>query len=200
MRWIINTQCIKEATPAPFQGYTSQNIGQPLRLYQLNIEGASRAKSDYISYSAADLNIDIILLQETHVNDTPSASRLHINGFKLIAAVYHAKHGVATYVRNELTNYTVLQESCSEKISVMTIRVGDMTISNVYKPPRVQWTLPFLPTYAHPGVHIGDFNSHHPYWGHSNSDEAGEQLMIWSSSSDRYLHFDAKQPGTFLSA
>ena len=89
------------------------------------------------SCNAADLNIDIILLQETHINDPSSASRLHINEFKLIAAVYHAKQSVVTYMRNELINYTVLQESCSEKISVMTIRVGDMTISNAYKPPRV---------------------------------------------------------------
>ena len=107
---------------------------------------------------------------------------------------------VLQHVRNELTNYTVLQESCSEKISVMTIRVGDMTISNVYKTPWVQWALPVLPTYAHPEAHIGDFNSHHPNWGHSNSDEAREQLMNWSSSSDCYLYSNAKQPGTFLSA
>ena len=75
-----------------------------------------------------------------------------------------------------------------------------MTISNVYNPPRVQWALPVLPTYTHPEAHIGDFNIHHPNWGYSNSDEVGEQLMNWSSSSDRYLYFDAKQPGTFLSA
>ena len=189
----------KRSNPSPFQGYTSHNIGQPLHLYQLNVKGARRAESDYISHSAADLNINIILLQEAHVNDPSSASRLHINGFKLIAAVYHTNHSIATYVRNELTKYTVLQESCSEKISVMTIRVGDMTISNVYKPPQVQWALPVLPTYAHPAVYIGDFNSHHPYWGYSNSDEVGEQLMNWSSSSDHYLYFDAKQSGTFLS-
>ena len=98
----------QRSNPSPFQGYTSHNIGQPLRLYQSNAEGVSRGKSDYISHSAADLSINIILLQETHVNDPSSASKLHINRFKLIADIYHAKHGVATYVRNELTNYTVL--------------------------------------------------------------------------------------------
>ena len=71
-----------------------------------------------------------------------------------------------------------------------------MTISNVYKPPRVQWVLPALPTYTHQEVYIGDFNRHHPNWRYSNSVEAGEQLMNWYSSSDGYLYFDAKQPGT----
>ena len=190
----------QRSNPSPFQAYISHNIGQHLCLYQLNIEGASRVKIYYISHSAADLNVDIILLQETHINDPSSASRLHINEFWLIAAVYHAKYGVATYVRNKLTNYTVLRKSCSEKISVTTIRVGDKTISNVYKPPQVQWALPALQIYVHPEVHIGDYNSQHPNWRYSNSDEAGEQLLNWSSSSDHYLYFDAKQPRTFLSA
>ena len=75
-----------------------------------------------------------------------------------------------------------------------------MTISNVYKPPWVQWALPALPIYAHPEVRIGDFNSHHSNWGYGNSDEAGEQLMNWFLSSDHYLYFDTKQPGNFLSA
>ena len=81
----------QRSNPSPFLGYTPHSIGQPQCLYQLNIEGASRAKSDYISHSAADLNIDVILLQKTHVDDPSSASRLHINGFMLIAAVYHSK-------------------------------------------------------------------------------------------------------------
>ena len=182
----------QRSNPSPFQGYTSHNIGQPLRLYQLNIEGANRAKNDYISHSAADLSIDIILLQEAHINDSSSASRLHINRFKFIAAIYHASMALQ-HVRNELTNYAILQESCSEKISVTTIRVGEMTISNVYKSLWVQWAFPALPTYAHPEVHIGDFNRYHPNWGDSNSDEAGEQLVNWSLSSDHYLYFNVKQ-------
>ncbi|XP_078251102.1 calcium/calmodulin-dependent protein kinase kinase 1-like [Rhinoraja longicauda] len=53
----------------PAQGQDCHSIGKSLRIYQLKVEGMSRAKNGYISRSAKDLDADVLLLQETHIAD-----------------------------------------------------------------------------------------------------------------------------------
>ena len=190
----------KTSRNGPYQGQPSRIIGTSLRIYQINAEGMSRAKSDYLARSTKDLDIDIILLQETHIRDETCESKLRVNGFKLIAAVHHAKYGVATYLRHDLTDFCVLEESSNNDIFTATVKVGDITITNIYKPPKTNWPSPALQTHTHPEVHAGDFNSHHSSWGYAKDDENGEQLDMWASACDRYLLHDAKQPGTFHSS
>ena len=56
---------------------------------------------------------------------------------------------------------------CQKKVFIATVKVGDATFTNVYKPPHVEWPLTALPITTHPEVQAGDFNSHHTSWGYS---------------------------------
>ena len=57
---------------------------------QLNVEGLSAAKRRIIKSLAEIHHIDVICLQETHVNDNKS-DRLTISGFDIISYTLHAK-------------------------------------------------------------------------------------------------------------
>uniref|UniRef100_H3A334 Endonuclease/exonuclease/phosphatase domain-containing protein n=1 Tax=Latimeria chalumnae TaxID=7897 RepID=H3A334_LATCH len=126
--------------------------------------------------------------------------RMKIHGFHMIACRYHAKYGIATYVRDDLaTEAEEIMQADNFQFTI-TVRVGKLTIMNVYKPPLETWPTIALPTASHPSIYIGDFNSHHHMWGYQKADRAGEQLEDWALASNVHLVFDAKQPGTFFSA
>jgi len=171
-------------------------VGPALRILQLNVEGLSAAKRSVISSIAVQEKIDIICLQETHV-DGDIASRFTITGFDLVSYKLHAKHGRATYVRGNITEaaHVVSTPFCD------VIRVGGYHVANVYKPPSERWdSANVLPVLPHPSVFIGDFNSHHPDWGYQTADSDGDQLQNWSTLNDLQLIHDTKQRGTFHSA
>ncbi|KAI5755895.1 uncharacterized protein LOC108253156 [Diaphorina citri] len=178
----------------------SRTIGPSLRICQINIEGLSASKSDYL---LLDHNIDILLIQETHTSDSEQInSRGKISGFDLVSSLNHPKYGIATYVKNEhFSNTAVIDSSISpDNLFSITIKLNDISISNVYKPPSANWPLNVHPTHPHPSVYLGDFNSHHTQWGYSVDDTNGEQLIDWAESHHLHLVHDAKQIGTFHSA
>ena len=117
---------------------STNGIGRTLRIYQLNAEGTSRAKYNYPPRSAKDLEVDILLLQEMHISDDSSVS-------KLVAAVHHAKSGIATYLRHNLTDFSILNKLSTSDVFMTTVKVGTTIITNVYKPPRTKWPPPVLP-------------------------------------------------------
>ena len=80
-----------------------QAVGPALHIMQLNVEGLSAAKRHIIESLAEIHHIDVICLQETHVNDDKS-DRLTISGFDIISYTLHAKHGRATYVRSDVSD------------------------------------------------------------------------------------------------
>uniref|UniRef100_H3ALS0 Endonuclease/exonuclease/phosphatase domain-containing protein n=1 Tax=Latimeria chalumnae TaxID=7897 RepID=H3ALS0_LATCH len=111
-----------------------------------------------------------------------------------------AKYGIATYVRDDLATEAEEITQADNSQFTITVRVGKLTVMNVYKPPLETWPTIALPTANHPAIYIGDFNSHHYMWGYQKADRAGEQLEDWALASNVHLVFDAKQPGTFFSA
>ena len=66
--------------------------GPALRIMQLNVEGLSAAKCEVISSTAERQKIDVICLEETHV-DVNKTNRFSITGFDLLAYSVHAKYG-----------------------------------------------------------------------------------------------------------
>lgn len=82
----------------------------------------------------------------------------------------------------------------------MTIKIGAVTVVNIYKPPATGWTPEVIKTHPHPSVYIGDFNSHHEMWKYSTNDNNGEALARWAEEQNTYLIFDTKDRGTFVSA
>uniref|UniRef100_H2ZV08 Endonuclease/exonuclease/phosphatase domain-containing protein n=1 Tax=Latimeria chalumnae TaxID=7897 RepID=H2ZV08_LATCH len=156
----------------------------------LSVEGLSHAKCDYLSR----------VLKETHAQDCEWAAEYKILGYELITTMNDAKHSLAMYIRHGLKDVSVLEESKAMGISIVVIRIRQLTITNVYRPPNLEWPKPALPSFPHPAVYLGDFNSNHSQWGYSKNDAAVEQLTDLASFTDVHLLFDPKQPSTFCSA
>jgi len=79
------------------------------------------------------------------------------------------------------------------------IRIGNLTIFNIYKPPPSKWAAAVLPVSEHHVIYIGDFNSQNTEWGYSTNNEEGERLSDWAAINHLKLIYDAKQGGTFKS-
>jgi len=153
-----------------------QAVGPALRIMQLNVEGLSAAKRHIIESLAEIHHIDVIYLQETHVNDDKS-DRLTISVFDIISYTLHAKHGCATYVRSDVSDAARVSSSpCCD-----VIRVSRYHIANIDKPPTGLWNNTNLqPVLPHPAVLVGDFNSNHPDWGYQEADLNVESLQEWA--------------------
>lgn len=179
----------------------TKNLGKIIRICQLNAEGLSRAKSEYISKFLLEENIDMALIQETHIeNDNQQHYRGKIHGYDLLGATYHRSYGVATYVRSNIENTQLVQSTTDDDIHQVTTKIADITVVNIYKPPQIQWPQRMLHLHPHPAIYAGDFNSHHTTWKYRTTDENGEQLLNWADSHNLSLIFSAKDKGTFRSA
>ena len=75
-------------TPSDNADLGFQAVGPALRIIQLNVEGLSAAERHIIQSLAEIHHIDVICLQETHVNDDKS-DRLTISGFDIISYTVH---------------------------------------------------------------------------------------------------------------
>jgi len=90
-----------------------------LHILQLNVEGLSAAKRSIIRDMAKRDNVDVICLQETHV-DADCAGRFSISGFDLISYTLHAKHDLVLYTRNDLID--VSPQLSTSRYDVVKIR------------------------------------------------------------------------------
>jgi exonuclease III len=137
-----------------------------LRICNLNIEGISASKSEYLARLMRDNEINIIALQETHsTSDTNLMNRGDIPGYKLIGVIHSNGHGMATYARVSLNN---CYSDCSNNIHVLAVEVSGISIVNVYKPSNANWLNNTLEKLSHPAIYLGDFNSHNQAWGYDN--------------------------------
>lgn len=178
-----------------------RTIGPAVRICQLNIESISNSKTDYLSRLMTDENIDVVLLQETRTQTHESlVCKGTIHGYKLLAAIHHRSYGVATYVKNNISNAEVLECRSSNNIFIIAAKINGINIINIYKPPLIQWFTNAIPKYDHPAIYAGDFNSHHSLWRYQTDDDNGLWLVDWAEASNLHLIYDAKDRGTFHSA
>lgn len=82
----------------------------------------------------------------------------------------------------------------------ISISLSNFVITNLCKPPAVNWPPSVHPIYQHPAIYLGDFISHHTQWGCVEDDTNGETLTDWAESNHLTLIHDSKQIGTFHSA
>lgn len=93
-------------------------LGESLRICQINIEGASAEKSEYLSKLAYDERTEVLTVQETHIGDEREFNtRGLINGFRVAAYVLSLVYGAATYVRSDIGDVTVVHVSNIDNIS-----------------------------------------------------------------------------------
>lgn len=162
------------------------------RVLSLNAEGMSTTKSEIL----ANLDSDIICLQETHRDPMPP----RIPGMHLI--IHHPSpiHGSAIYARDKsaIKSSADFSEGGIEILQVGTVH---FKITCVYKPPATPFRWPqTLHLNDETNLVVGDFNSHSTTWGYSNTNRDGEAVEEWAASNDLSIVYDAKHPATFQSA
>jgi exonuclease III len=107
-------------------------VGLQIRILQLNIEGISRSKCDYLSRLLVENNITVLVLQETHAENASNlSSKGHIKGFTLASAIYNKQYGSATYIRNSISNWEHILTSDVNNNSLIKIKIEENNIINV---------------------------------------------------------------------
>ncbi|XP_049776141.1 uncharacterized protein LOC126163747 [Schistocerca cancellata] len=167
-----------------------------LNVCQFNIEGYTRTKGEILEKILTRERVSVVLLQETHLTDE-TINRLKIPGFIAVSYTGHDKHGIATLVKNELLRNLDTKVVPAEH--AIGIKLGEMTLYNVYKPPSQKWPTGILPKANHPAVYAGGFNSQHTRWGYPRSTAEGTGLSDWADNRDLHLLFDPKDTATFKS-
>lgn len=119
--------------------------------------------------------------------------------YTAIGATYHHAYGVATYVRNNIDHAHLISCSSDDNVHNVTVKIENIIIVNVYKPPVVPWPNRVLPVIPHPTIYLADFDSQHEQWRYSDNNENGLKLADWAEENKLYLIFDAKEKGTFKS-
>lgn len=93
----------------------------------------------------------------------------------MVIAHHHDKFGLATYVKNDLLPLVQILPSTSS--FYIAIKINDITINNVYKPPSAEFDDALFPSFEKSSVVIDDFNSHNTLWGYDDNDRDGIKLF-----------------------
>ena len=148
---------------------SAQNIhqGSSLKIFHLNIEGISQAKSDYLCRILHEEDIDVVHIQETHAHSySDLQKRGLIPGYTLVDSIYSNIYGLATYVKESLAPCSTVYKSAPNDLEVLVVAIDGILTANVYKPPLMQWPSVPFPVFLQPIVYCGDVNSHNEAWGY----------------------------------
>ena len=138
----------------------------------------------------------VILLQETHCT---TAAKLAITNFTLAGSILSRKHGLATFVHNNLSWDLADRSPDNSEIEWLRVDVGDVKIVNVYKPPPSHLTPASIPVFNPPCIYAGDFNCRHEGWGYDTTSPDGDILADWAANNSFTLLYDPKGPDSFHS-
>ena len=168
-----------------------------MTLISANIEGLSPPKRDLIAKLCSEHNCQVLCLQETHKGSYNN--RPNITGMKMAIEKPHEKYGSTIYVKPDLV-ITSTSMTENNDIEILTVNIGSMTMTSVYKPPptrQFQFDNPDSLNYNDTNVVIGDFNSHNTTWGYNNTGENGDLVEEWSDAHHLSLIHDPKLPCSF---
>ena len=130
----------------PLSGHTVKKFRRPAIL-QLNIEGLTASKINFLHHLAVQYEAIVILLQEIHC---PCADKLTIPGFALAGSSLSRKHDLATCVHDWLKWTLVDQCPALSETEWLCEDVNDYRIVNVYKSPPTRLQESDLPVFPHP--------------------------------------------------
>ena len=136
----------------------------------------------------------VILLQETHCID---AEKLVLPNYQLAGSSLSRKHGLATFVHEQL-RYTLLDQSPpTSQIEWLCVEVDGYKIVNVYKSPPTRLRSLDLPVFPHTCLYVGDFNCRHADWDYDDNSPDGECLAGWASINCVALLYNATDASSF---
>lgn len=87
-------------------------------------------------------------------------------------------------------------------MEVLTVDLGTILISSIYKPPNTQFNQTKIfnqDVQQKIRVVIGDFNNHSSSWGYGNMNDGGEKVEEWAEGKNLTLIHDPKLPASFNS-
>ena len=162
-----------------------------------NIPGNSvYIKINVLHYLAMQSEALVILLQETHCTD---AEKLVLPNYQLAGSSLSRKHGLATFVHEQL-RYTLLDQSTlTSEIEWLCVDVDVYKIVNAYKSPPTRLRTLDLPVFPHPCLYAGNFNCRHADGGYDDNSPDGEWLAGWASINCLALLYNAKKTASFYS-
>lgn len=175
----------------------SEKSGGGFNIIQLNVEGLSSSKLNIIEQLAINNKASIILLQETHWS---TSTKLALPNYVLAGFITSRTHGLATFVRQNLSWSHEGQSPSSSDIEWICTNVHGNHIVNVYKPPPSHLSTTSLPVFPPPCIYAGDFNCQHTTWGYRSNSTDGELLANWASNSGLTLLYHPKDEDSFHSA
>ena len=124
---------------------------------------------------------------------------LVINNCELAGHTISKRHGLASFVRSNLSWKLSDLSGEDSDIEWQCINVEGYNIVNIYKPPTLQLILTSLPVFNTPCIYAGDFNCQHTDWGYNNISPDGECLSVWAANNDLTFLQDPKGNFTFYS-
>ena len=162
-----------------------------------NVEGLLAAKEDLIAKMCFKHKCSVFCLQETHRG--PQSHRPKMNGMICIVELPHDQYRSAIFVK-EGTTVKSIHTDDQNNIETLSVDLGSIVITSVYKPPATPFKLPALLQPHKNRIVFGDFNSHNIQWGYNSTNEDGDAVEQWPDSNQLSLVHDAKHPPFFNSA
>jgi len=86
-------------------------------------------------------------------------------------------------------------------IETISIELDRCTVTSIYKPPNQIFSFKKPKNFSSEATNIvvGDFNSKSINWGYTDTDESGESVERWASSTNLMLLHDSKLPSSVQS-
>ena len=162
-------------------GQQSKNSAVKLiNVLQWNSEGIYK-KKDALKHVFYREDIDVVCLQETHLN---SNMRFNIRGYQVFRRdrVSAHKGGIVILVKNNIPAEELpINNSEESEINAVKLILQDrqLVIFNVYAPPDKSLYIQELEIPTTDCMVVGDFNSHSPSWGYTDLDAKGEEIEDW---------------------
>ena len=122
-----------------------------------------------------------------------------MNGMTCTVKIPHDQYRSAIFVK-EGTTVESIHTDDQNNIEILSVNLGSIIITSVYKLPATPFKLPPLFQPHKNRIVIGDFNSHNIQLGYSLTNEDGNAVEQWSDSNQLSLMHDAKHPSSFNSA
>ena len=139
------------------QSHARRSFQSGQLLSQLNVKGLTNSKLTIIEQLAHINKVTAILLQETHCETT---DKLTIPEFTLASHILNKQHGLAIFVRQDIEWSLETQSEDYPQLEMLAVKIQNVTIKNVYKPPPTHLTRASLPLVNHPCIYAGEFNCH----------------------------------------
>ncbi len=163
-----------------------------MKIVSHNVEGFGLSKAQLL----ADLQTDILCLQETHrIDNQPRVPGMHL-AIDIPSRVY----GSAIFVKDPSIVKSTTKHQAGT-LEILQIETKDLNIFSLYKPPNepFHWP-PNIILQGSVNLVIGDFNSLSTVWGYETDDNNGLEVISWALNNNLELLHDPKDPPSFYSA